>query len=46
MRECPLEANMSNLNFGAADENNLVVTNETAGDNEVEAVGECDVFEI
>ena len=43
---CRSEANMSNSNFGAADENNLVVTNEIARDDEVEAVGECDIFEI
>jgi hypothetical protein len=43
---CQSEPKMSKLANGGGDESNLVVPNETAGEDEVKAVGECDIFEI
>ena len=43
---CRSEAKMSILTVGGAEESNLVDPNETAGDDEVEAAGECDIFKI
>jgi len=43
---CRSEAGMSQLANTGGDENDGVVQNEIAGDDEVEAMGECDIFEI